>query len=634
MLVNRHKRQILLFLVAILVPAGALILLAGRIIYQDRELAGKRLIDQRRAAVEQVCRELGSRLEAIKLHEINRLIRPPDAGGTRVAASPAVVFSAGFENDRVVLPWEATPSDDSNSEFARHRQTGEALEFVQKNYAAAIEVYRTALVSARRGRESAEACLALARTLAKEGKIGEAMRQYRVLLDEPAQARDEQGVGYRFYAAERLLVAGPGGRRDPDGVRTFLTNQIAGDGLLTLPELYMIRSFAGLPLGARSEQRISERIAEMEQADALVKDFPRVRAQMDSGTTPDGSVWVPYGKEPWLVTMTSPQPPLPALVMVVSSNKVVPPGVRLLTRSAQGDYLGEAFPGLHAEWPDGRFQAATRQGLPVGLWIAALTLVMGIAVFGGYLLLRDVNRDMRMNEVRSQFVASVSHELKTPLTAIRMFAETLAMGRTRDEGAKSEYLETIVNESERLARLVDNVLDFSKIEQGKKIYRFRPTRLEDVAGSAARAMQFPLAQQGFDLRLSIPEEMPEVEADPDAIQQAILNLLANAMKYSGDAREIDLRLSARNGDAVIEVTDHGLGLAPEEQKHIFEKFYRAPSHENRLIAGTGLGLTLVAHIAKAHGGRVEVESAPGAGSKFRILLPVRVPADVPTGARQ
>ncbi len=283
-------------------------------------------------------------------------------------------------------------------------------------------------------------------------------------------------------------------------------------------------------------------------------------------------------------------------------------------------------PGSACYGPITGFLDNTRQGVPIAIWIAGLALVLGIAVFGGYLLLRDVNRDVRMTEVRAQFIASVSHELKTPLTAIRMFAETLSLGRTRDERTKSEYLETIVNESERLARLVDNVLDFSKIEQGKKIYRLRPTRLEDVAGSAVRAMQFPLAQQGFNLHLSVQEEMPELQADPDAIQQAILNLLTNAMKYSGDSREIDLRIgvrdAARNGDAVIEVADHGLGMEPDEQKHIFEKFYRAPSHESRLIAGTGLGLTLVAHIAMAHGGRVEVESAPGAGSTFSILLPI------------
>jgi signal transduction histidine kinase len=182
-------------------------------------------------------------------------------------------------------------------------------------------------------------------------------------------------------------------------------------------------------------------------------------------------------------------------VVAVSSAKIVPPGVKLLSRSAEGDALGEAFPGVHVEWPHNRFLETGRQGLPVVIWVAALALVLGIAVFGGYLLLRDVNRDVRMTEVRAQFVASVSHELKTPLTAIRMFAETLAMGRSRDAQTKSEYLETIVNESERLARLVDNVLDFSKIEQGKKIYRLRPTRLEEVADSAVRAMQFPLAQQ-------------------------------------------------------------------------------------------------------------------------------------------
>jgi signal transduction histidine kinase len=262
-------------------------------------------------------------------------------------------------------------------------------------------------------------------------------------------------------------------------------------------------------------------------------------------------------------------------------------------------------------------------GLPVAMWVAGLALVLGVALFGGYLLLRDVNRDVRVAEVRSQFVASVSHELKTPLTAIRMFAETLAMGRSRDEQTRSEYLETIVNESERLARLVDNVLDFSKIEQGKKIYRCQPVRLEEVAGSAVRAMQFPLAQQGFHLKYSVEEDIPELQADPDAIQQAILNLLTNAMKYSGDSREIDLRIAARDGNAVIQVADRGLGLTPEERKRVFEKFYRAPSHESHSIAGTGLGLTLVAHIASGHGGRVEVESAPGEGSTFCILIPLK-----------
>jgi signal transduction histidine kinase len=374
----------------------------------------------------------------------------------------------------------------------------------------------------------------------------------------------------------------------------------------------MIRNLLG------SDATVSSRIQELEQLVALAKDVARIEAQLDSGAD-----WIPYGEEPWLVTITGLQPGVPRLMLVVSSSKIAPPGARLLAHVAEGDSLGEAFPGVRVKLPADVLQDVPRAGLPAGIWIAGLALVLGMAVFGGYLLLRDVNRDVRMTEVRSQFVASVSHELKTPLTAIRMFAETLAMGRSRDENTRSEYLETIVNESERLARLVDNVLDFSKIEQGKKIYRLRQTRLQEVADSAVRAMQFPLTQQGFKLHFSAQEDMPELEADADAIQQAILNLLTNAMKYSGDSREIDLRLATRNGEAVIEVMDRGLGLTPEEQKHIFEKFYRAPSHANRLIAGTGLGLTLVAHIANAHHGRVHVESVPGAGSTFSILIPFR-----------
>jgi signal transduction histidine kinase len=621
MRITRHKRQIFLFLVAILVPAGVLVGLAGRIVYQDRELAAKRAVDQRSAAVEQLRRELSSHLETIKLQEINALMRSADSTRLPGAENPAIIFTAKAEGDRLLLPWEV-PAPEQSAVFATHRKEGETQEFTRKDDPGAVAAYRLALASACSPVESAEARLLLARALYKAGKMDEAYGLYEALLNDSSGARDEQGVGYRFYAAERLIAA----QREPVAVLGAIRREINSERRLTLPELYMIRALPGFSRDAQTGRRMSERIAEMEQATALIGDFPRLRARIESSNAPGGSVWVPFGSTPWLVTMTDPMPPLPGLVVAVSSAMIVPPGVKLLSHPIEGaaliDTLGETFPGLQVEWTDGRFREAGRQGLPAGILLAGLALVLGVAVFGGYLLLRDVNRDVRMTEVRSQFVASVSHELKTPLTAIRMFAETLAMGRSRDERTKSEYLETIVNESERLARLVDNVLDFSKIEQGKKIYRLRPVRLEDVADSAARAMQFPLAQQGFQLHFSAEPDLPELRADPDAIQQAILNLLTNAMKYSGDAREIDLRLGARNGDAVIEVADHGLGMEPDEQKHIFEKFYRAPSHESRLIAGTGLGLTLVSHIVLAHGGRVEVESAPGLGSTFSILLPV------------
>ncbi len=174
MRVTRHKRQILLFLFAILVPAGVLIGLAGRIVYQDRELAGKRAVDQRRAAVDQLRRELSSRLEAIELQEINRLIRSPNPNWAGGSGDPAVIFTARVENDQLVLPWESASQPDTatSTEFAEHRQAGEAAEFIKKDYATAAAAYRLALASAQRPRESAEARLLLARTLIQGRRHG------------------------------------------------------------------------------------------------------------------------------------------------------------------------------------------------------------------------------------------------------------------------------------------------------------------------------------------------------------------------------------------------------------------------------------------------------------------------------
>ena len=358
---------------------------------------------------------------------------------------------------------------------------------------------------------------------------------------------------------------------------------------------------------------VDENLADFAQTLALQKELERVQPLAEKE-------WVVYGAKPWLLKVT-PAPPGTPLLLAVSLDKVAPLGTKLVPAKTDRSYpLEKGFSGLEMELDPDRSFSGDRA--PVAMIAGGIGLILVLTVLSGYLFIHGVNRDLQMAEMRSHFVASVSHELKTPLTAIRMFAETLSLGRMRDEQAKSEYLETIVNESERLARLVDNVLDFSKIEQGKKIYRMLPTELPEVMRSAARAMQYPLSQQGFSLNVSIDENLGSIPADADALEQAILNLLSNAVKYSGEGREIDLCCARRNGHAVIAVTDRGIGIAAEDQALVFEKFYRVRASNTDLIAGTGLGLTLVKHIAQAHGGSVEVESAPGKGSTFSIRIPV------------
>jgi len=277
--------------------------------------------------------------------------------------------------------------------------------------------------------------------------------------------------------------------------------------------------------------------------------------------------------------------------------------------------LGAEFPGMGVKI--GQDPAGSQQFFAI-----ALGVVLFLTLIGWYLLFRDSLRESRIAEMRSQFVASVSHELKTPLTGIRMSAETLQMRDSLDPQVHAEFLATIVNQSERLTRLLNNVLDFSRIERGQRTYLLEPVSLADVVQSAARAMQVQVAEQGFDFHVEVGNGIPpRMSLDKDALEQAIINLLTNALKYSGKSRTITLKLSSMDGYAVIQVMDHGIGIARKEFKRIFKTFYRVASPENRAISGTGLGLALIAHIAKGHGGTVEVESTPGVGSTFSIRIP-------------
>ena len=240
---GRHKRQIFLFVTALLLPAAVLIGLTVRFIGQESELAGKRADDERRNAIQQLRRELGANLEAIKLKEINGLIRSPELQWNEGPENAAVVFIAKLDTDRLVLPWEgmAQPRLATSVEFARHRREGEVQEFIKKDFRKAAEAYQQVLGAARYPAERAEARQILGRILAKTGNGEAAARNDRTLLHEGGNERDEQGVMFRLYAAERLLEA----KREQQLVQSFLVEKVKQERRLTLPEIYMIRSLLG-----------------------------------------------------------------------------------------------------------------------------------------------------------------------------------------------------------------------------------------------------------------------------------------------------------------------------------------------------------------------------------------------------
>jgi len=241
---------------------------------------------------------------------------------------------------------------------------------------------------------------------------------------------------------------------------------------------------------------------------------------------------------------------------------------------------------------------------------------------GLYLVYSNVRREVHLARLKSDFVANVSHELKTPLALIRLFAETLELGRVPSEQKAHQYYQVINKESHRLTQLINNILDFSRIEAGRKEYRFAPADVARVVRDVVEAYRFQIEQQGFELTLDVADDLPEVPADEEALGQAILNLLNNAIKYSRENKSIRIEAHRDGARVRVSMTDRGIGIPRSEQKKIFEKFYRGEDSLVHETKGSGLGLALVRHIMDAHGGEVEVESAPGKGSTFTLVLPV------------
>ena len=541
--------------------------------------------------------------------------------------------------DHLVLPWEGNRvAPAPTPEFVRSQREGESREFLKSDAAAAAQSYRHALDIARSLWERCSTRVWLGRSYLKAGMTAEADNTDHTALQECGDVSDADGVSLALYAAERLLASGRNvsGRHATGQIATGQSDSPAADYVLRKAstvrwrspnEAFMLQSLLRRmtsPAAAERLRTLAVEIRNAEQLATLVQDMPHLvaRLQQASRSAPGDLAWMGYGDEPWLLTLVSPTSFAAPVIMAVSSRRIVPAGVTLRLAPTPGTVpLGDGFVDLQVEWPTGRF--AVPPAVPGVLYGSILGVVLGAGLLAGYLLLRDVHRETETAQMRSHFVASVSHELKTPLTSIRAHAETLLLGRAGNAETTSDYLKTIVSESERLSRLVDSVLDFSRIEQGRKTYHLQATRLDEVARSAAKTMEYPLSQLGFTLTFSSDGSAPTLTADPEALTQAILNLLGNAMKYSGQARSIEMCVGTRDGEAFVDVVDHGIGIERDDQSRIFERFHRVSSIDTVGIAGAGLGLPLALHVVEAHRGRISVISHPGRGSTFSVRIPLQ-----------
>ncbi len=295
---------------------------------------------------------------------------------------------------------------------------------------------------------------------------------------------------------------------------------------------------------------------------------------------------------------------------------------RDLTRA--GDYLvGLRFPTTLYAW---RLQVAPKQapeletqgrfrriGETVLIGSSFATIMLGV-VF----LLYATSKERKLNELKSEFIANVSHELKTPLSVVRMFGEMLLTNRVRTDAKKKEYLEIICRESERLTALIENVLDFSALERGKQKYDLRPGDLREVIGRAIETFRYRVEQHGVEVETRFAESVPTVDIDEQSIVLAVINLLDNAVKY-GDRTAVEVHVVARPRWVEVRVRDHGPGIPEDSLRRVFDRFYRGKRDAS--TRGSGIGLALVKHIAEAHGGRAWAENAKDGGAIVCFSVP-------------
>lgn len=268
-------------------------------------------------------------------------------------------------------------------------------------------------------------------------------------------------------------------------------------------------------------------------------------------------------------------------------------------------------------------------------WVHRSFLILGflsLMIVGGLVLTKHiVSKELALARLKSDFVSNVSHELRTPLALIRLYAETLELGRITTQEKKERYYCIIRKESERLTALINNILDFSRIEAGRKEYEFRNTDIAELVRNTLESYRYQIEQQGFAFEENIDANLPAVPVDREAIARALVNLVNNALKYSREEKFLGVKLYRENRVVKLEVADHGIGISRRDQSKIFEKFYRAGDPLVHNTKGSGLGLSLVRHITRAHGGDIAVESIPGKGSKFILSLPLTTATQTAAG---
>jgi signal transduction histidine kinase len=649
----------LLFSVTVLLPAVVLTILALSSLRSEEVSVEADLARRAEAVAGQVYRDLADSQERFERVAIQRLASGISVTENLGELSPHL--RAAFRIDsggRLVAPFATDPGEPvaPRSPAYEDLRRDAARAEREARYEDAALTYALAAARAASRADAGEMAFARARVLRKSGDLRAAEAALGEVYADFTNVRDARGV--RMGDLVALTVAdiaterhepqlGQSARRDlVDRLldETWTIGRPAESAVARLALDRLAEAGEGGTWMANARARLNERQEQLYWAGQLLEEL----SLLADVSRPGQDVFVyyprPESRSLWATIwwanelyafvfeydavvrgvrdasngLSAADPDLQAIIMG-------PEGVpsRLATRT-----LAPWLPTLAvAIVPFDQDLLAKRKRQARQLRLVVVLVAIGITVFGVVFMSRVVAQELEGATMKADFAANVSHELRSPITQIRLKGEALQFDLCYDDADRHAHYDAIVREAERLSRLVDNVLDFAAIERGAKRYTFRPEDLADVVRASAAAAAEMLAERGMTLEIDVPDGLPVVWLDREAIGQVLQNLLSNAAKYGADGHWVGVR--AREGlDSVdLLVADRGRGINKEELSRIFERFFRSSDPEVRSRRGTGIGLTIVRYIVDAHRGTISVDSAPGKGTTFTITFPMEPPPE-------
>jgi signal transduction histidine kinase len=635
---------LVLFLAVTLAPAAGLVWLGWRLLGQERALQVQRRLERREQDADRIVGALRERVLAVR----QELAGTPRAFDPGAGDAVVVVFSGG--SVRVDPPGGLLydPAGDSPRAATPESQRqaflpGERHEFQAKNYAAAAREFER-LARSTDPAVRAGAYVRLARNLRKAGDVEQALATYARLAELDDTRLDGVPAGLVARRARCSVLAALGRTRElREEAAALQGDLLRGRWRLTRPafELHAGEVASWLDLTTGGEDR---RYALSAAAEWLWDEWQEARAS--GSAVPETSTHAVHGRTVTVLAraeadtlrglLAGPEYIRERWIEPVAKT-LEAHGVVLCLRDDSGDVvLGPAPPPASPR----TLRAATDTGLPwtvivteAGpasedasfasrrrLLLSGLALAAILVVAGSTLVARAVSRELAVARLKSDFVSAVSHEFRTPLATLRQLTENLSDGRVEDESRRRAYYEAQARATSRLSRLVERLLDFGRMEAGALRYRPEPLDLGKLVRSVVDEFEHVVADTGHRIQVTIDPRVPPVHADGEALAQAVWNLLDNAIKYSPGRPAVSIEVAREDGQAAVRVRDDGPGIQPGERKDLFREFTRGAAARAGNVKGTGIGLAMVHHIVRAHHGRIRVDSVPGKGSTFTILL--------------